>query len=217
MFARYTITANQGISLEFTAIQLWASNLSPNWMYIRVGANDQPSSVSADLVVPPYSVQVYPIPPTRDFGVSIVDSSGGGTGIKPALTSRLVFYDNPLPSAVASFSFRPPGQWVAQSYSISAISQKDLLVCPANQQIRLYRAEFVFQSASPTGGHLVFGTYGVGPFVTTFANPVQGQHYPEDFSPIGVWGTPGLSLAFFNTDSKGLVLFATLLYSIEGG
>ena len=71
MMAFERITASRGVALSFAAKNLFVTNPTGRWVYVRVGGQDAPSANGADLVIAPFTYFSINVPGVQYFGFTL--------------------------------------------------------------------------------------------------------------------------------------------------
>lgn len=104
---RVNVSESQTVHTPFGAKQVLINNVLPKWVYLRLGGTDIPTHKNCDIVVPPMSINLIPIPAGRDFAIGLSDALLTIGQQVPGTSAIVTFYSEPLPAGMGSIDLNP--------------------------------------------------------------------------------------------------------------
>ena len=220
MPATFTLTTSQPGTIDFRALGILVSNPTGRWIYIRLGGNDLPTQVSADIRVAPYTYYSDTISPASLFGFTLGDI------VSPSATQAgdptVSLSETGLPTAIANINlpgvvYRPT---LLTSYAILMASNVSrVLVTPAvTQSILVYQLRATLYHAASAPQHIVFWAGTVYADSLVIADAWIATSYPNEqisFLPYGAQLAHGAPLQVFqeNVPFTALAPTISVIYS----
>ncbi|MGH8245571.1 MAG: hypothetical protein ACREUU_03965, partial [Gammaproteobacteria bacterium] len=91
------------VNLTFMARQVLIENLTASWVYLRRGGTDAPIAATADLAVPPYSIQYHPVY-SDTFGLRLGGIDAPSVSGQVADRAIIYFYEFASEAAIGEVS-----------------------------------------------------------------------------------------------------------------
>lgn len=219
MDERFTVTANGSHEVSFPARNIFISNNTGAWVYVKIGSQQIPDVNSNDLAVPPFTQQSKPISPAaRFFGFSI------GSAFLPTASAQggnvsVTFDSDPREPTVTNIAqtgigFSP--SYLPLNQSFAAGSNLILASPGATKRYQVFKLIMGFSNADvPNVFYLANNTA-----LNTSTVFFQISGTQSNFIPESNWGEKGIpwstngAIYLLNNESHSVTAFFGLQYSV---